>query len=133
MIAWRAWPLVMMIGATAASAAELPLRPGTFVLAGTSCHAPPLAAMFTFDGHQFSYPHATHCRSTVRSHVGKTYRVTETCSALGDGSPTAPSTIETRYTIQSASHVRVGRGRADTGSAYRWCSAVAPARSPSRG
>ena len=77
---------------TAANGARLPLKPGTYVLAGTPCKDPPFAAMFSYDGRQFSYPHASGCQSTVLSHRGRSYRIRETCSALGDGTPTTSTT-----------------------------------------
>jgi len=121
MIARNALPLMLMFGAAAGSAATLPLRPGRFVLVGATCRDPALAAMFTYDGRQFSYPHATQCKSVVRSHREGAYRVVETCSALGDGSPAKPTTTETSYRVRSATHVRVSHSPADAGAAYRWC------------
>lgn len=113
----------MMLGTTA-SAATLPLRPGTYVLAGTSCRDPAFAAMFDYDGRHFSYPHATKCRSVIRSHAGRTYHVSETCSALGDGSATTPDTTQATYTIVSNARVHISHGSKDDASSYRWCAAL---------
>jgi len=120
MISRKIWPMTLML-ATAANAAALPLKPGTYVLAGTSCHEPPFAATFDYNGRRFSYPHASDCRSIVRAHSGKTYHVAETCAALGDGSATVPTTLTTSYTILSHVLVRVRQGHAKTDSSYRWC------------
>jgi hypothetical protein len=122
MIARTSWPLLILLG-TAASAATLPLRPGTYVPAGSPCHDPALAAMFSYDGSKFSYPHASDCRSTITSHAGRTYRISETCSALGDGSASAPSTTLATYTILAHSRVQVSREH-NAASPYRWCAAV---------
>jgi len=120
MIARTGWPLAMMLG-TMASSATLPLRPGTYVETGSPCHDPALAALFDYDGRRFSYPHATNCRSVIQSHAGRTYRVTESCSALGDGSAAIPDTRQATYIVLSNSRVRIDRGPANTTSSYRWC------------
>ena len=120
MIARTLLPLFLIAGA--AQAANLPLRPGTYVLAGTPCAQPPFAAMFDYDGRAFSYPHASHCRSVVLSRAGRTYRVRETCSAAGDGTPEKPVTLVSTYRVLSRERVelrKVGSKGADT---YRWCS-----------
>jgi hypothetical protein len=107
--------------ATTADAAVLPLRPGTFVLMDQPCANPPFAAMFDYDGREFSYPHASRCRSTILSHAGKTYRRRETCSALGDGSPARSVTTVSTYEILSRTELRVS-DTAHRGAGYRWCS-----------
>ncbi len=118
----RALPLLALC-ATATSAAVLPLKPGTYVLKDSPCRDPALAAMFSYDGHRFSYPHASGCRSVTLAQNGRRYRVRETCHAAGDGTPEAPSRTDTTYEIQSATQVSVvGRSR-DAALAYRWCPA----------
>jgi hypothetical protein len=116
----------LLIASTAAQAATLPLKPGTYVAAGTPCKDPPFAAMFGYDGRQFSYPHAAQCRSVIRAHPGKTYRVQETCSALGDGTPTKPDTMSATYTVLSPRTVAVNRGTGKDAIRYRWCPAPWP-------
>lgn len=106
--------------ATTADAAVLPLRPGIFVLRGQPCANPPFAAMFNYDGREFTYPHASQCTSAILSHAGKTYRRRETCAALGDGSPARSITTISIYEIRSQTEVRV-RDTAHHGAAYRWC------------
>jgi hypothetical protein len=123
MIARKLWWLMLIPGA--AQAATLPLKPGTYVLADTPCNDPPFAAMFDYDGRRFSYPHATDCRSAIVLHKGRTYRVRETCLALGDGSAAAPSTTISAYTIRSPERVEVRQGHEKANPVYRWC---APAR-----
>jgi hypothetical protein len=116
----------MMLG-TVTSAATLPLNQGTYVLTRTPCRDPAFATMFEYEGRRFSYPHATQCRSVIRAHLGRAYRVSETCSALGDGSASAPETSQATYTILSNTRVRVSRGSDALVSSYRWCAApVAP-------
>jgi hypothetical protein len=122
MIARASSPLLMML-ATAASAAVLPLKPGTYVLSSTPCGDPAFAAMFDYDGRSFSYPHATNCRSVIRAHAGRTYHVSETCSALGDGSASVSDTRQMTYTIVSDTRVRVSRGSGTVVSSYRRCAA----------
>ena len=66
MISRDLWPLLLATGV--APAATLPFSPGTYVQAGVPCDDPPFAATFDYDGHRFSYPHASKCRSAVVSH-----------------------------------------------------------------
>ena len=122
MIARVPFALLMLL-ATCANAATMPLKPGAYVLAGTPCKDPAFAAMFTYDGRQFSYPHASQCRSTIRSRTGRKYRIEETCSAQGDGTPTPPSTIASIYVIESATQVGVMKPSEHALSHYRWCPA----------
>ena len=124
MIIRKIWPLILVLG-TAAQSATLPIKPGTYVLAGVPCSDPPFAATFDFDGKRFSYPHASDCRSVVHAQGGHTYRVRETCSALGDGSPTKADTTEATYKILSADMVRIVRG-AKGASNYRRCPSSQP-------
>ena len=112
--------ILSMLLATAADAAELPLKPGTYVLKGQPCADPALAAVFQYDGREFSYPHASHCRSAILSHSGRRYRLRETCSALGDGAPAAPVTTVSSYTVVSAAEVRVSGENGRAPSSYRW-------------
>ena len=119
-------PLLLVAGV--AQAAILPLQSGTYVLAGVPCRDPPFAAMFHYDGHQFSYPHASKCHSTIVSRQRGVYRVRETCSALGDGSAAAPSTTVTNYIIMSAERVAVRRGMARRDAEYRRCSPAKPGK-----
>lgn len=118
----HALTLATLAGASA-NAASLPLRPGAFVLKDQPCRAPAFAAMFQYDGREFSYPHASRCRSTTLSHRGRTYRLRETCSALGDGSPAAPTTTVSSYEVVSPTEVRVSQGARHDASSYRWCAA----------
>jgi hypothetical protein len=120
MLVRNALRFVVLLGATAASAATLPLKTGTYVLADVPCHDPALAAMFAYDGRQFSYPHATKCRSFITSHRGNAYQVEETCSALGDGGAATPTTIKTTYIVLSPTQVRVSQAHLVPFS-YRWC------------
>jgi hypothetical protein len=120
--AWRALTLLACV-ATSTQAAVLPLRPGTYVLANTPCRDPALAGVFSYDGRQFSYPHASRCRSEILSSLGRTYRVRETCSALGDGAPAAPVTTILSYRIMSATQVWVSHPNRRFNSSYRWCPA----------
>ena len=112
----------MLIGSTL-DAAVLPLKPGNYVLASMPCRDPAFAGMFSYDGHQFSYPHATNCRSTLVSRLGRSYKVRETCSAAGDGSVTAPSVTTTTYTIQSDTRLLVADRTSGRPLAYRRCAA----------
>jgi hypothetical protein len=117
---WRALALLVFVAASA-QAAVLPLKPGTFVQANTPCRDPALAGVFSYDGRQFSYPHASRCRSVIVSHVGRTYRLRETCSALGDGGVAPPSTTLSSYRVMSATQVWVSHANSRFSYSYRWC------------
>ena len=117
-------PLIMIAGV--AQAASLPLRAGTYVLADVPCSDPPFAALFDYDGQHFSYPHATKCVSVITARAGATYGVRETCSALGDGTPTAPSTISARYRILSPDRVSIRQASAGKDRVYRRCAPSRP-------
>ncbi len=114
---------LLALAATTADATVLPLKPGTFVLKDQPCASPPFAATFDYDGRAFSYPHASHCISTTLSHVGRTYRQRETCSALGDGAPATPVTTVSTYQVVLRTEVRVSHGPRHAMSSYRWCPA----------
>jgi len=112
---------LLVLAATSTQAAVLPLRPGTFVLTGVPCRHAAFGALFTYDGRQFSYPHASGCRSVILSQTGRAYRLSETCSTLGDGSPTARVTTITSYKITSPTHLWVGNRNGRASASYRWC------------
>lgn len=112
---------LLALVSTMADAAQLPLKPGTYVLAGTACNDPPFAATFSYDGRAFSYPHATRCRSAVAAHNGKTYKIAETCSALGDGTPARAHTLTATYTVDSRTRVEIRKAGEKGRSLYRWC------------
>lgn len=120
MIALRALVLALLIG-TAADAAVLPLKHGTYVVVDTPCDKPAFAAVLTYDGRAFAYPHASDCRSVVRARSGQTFRVSETCSALGDGSKITPTTTNVAYIIQSRTRFALHKEGGSTPTAYRWC------------
>jgi hypothetical protein len=122
MISRRLLAVFALVG-TAANAAELPIKPGTYVLAGTPCKDPPFAAMFTYADGQFSYPHASDCRSRIVFHAGYHYRIAETCSALGDGTPTKPTTFTSTYTIESTTRLSIARTTGQMAVHYRRCPA----------
>ncbi len=128
MIARKLWLPVLLITGTASQAATLPLKPGSYVLEGTPCKDPPFAALFDYDGRAFSYPHAAQCRSIVRAHHGRTYRIEETCSAQGDGTPAKPDTMSAIYTVLSRQSVAIRKGQDKTSATYRWCRAPSPRR-----
>lgn len=118
-----ALPLLLLC-ATAASAATLPLKPGTYVLADRPCRDPAFATMFTYDGRHFSYPHASACRSLILSQHGHTYRVKEICSAAGDGTAALPTSTESTYEILSPTKIRANAQTHAPSLVYRRCPAA---------
>ena len=122
----RLWgaALGLLLTATGACAATLPLTDGTYVLEGTACREAPFAAQFTYQSGAFSYPHATQCRSSIASRYGQSYVVRETCAAAGDGTPTKADTSTTRYRVQSSDRVTLTKqyGADRSPATYRRCS-----------
>ena len=121
----RLWgaALGLLLTATGACAATLPLKGGTYVLEGTACREAPFAAQFSYQSGAFSYPHATQCRSVIVRHSGRTYAVRETCAAEGDGTPARPDTLTTQYRVLSSDRVTLTRafGADRTPATYRRC------------
>lgn len=113
----------LMLFGTAANAALLPLKHGTYVLASTPCRDPALAAIFTYDGRHFSYAHASACNSVIVSQASHKYWVRETCSALGDGTAAALDTTVSTYETLSLTKVRVSDQAGHKALLYRWCGA----------
>ncbi len=117
---------VVMFASAAAIAAPLPLKPGTYVREGVACHGAPFAAQFDYKNEEFAYPHATHCVTKITEHHGNMYKTTQTCSALGDGTPATPSSSAQEYEIISPSRLSVKQtidGHEDK-STFRLCKAV---------
>ncbi|THD64630.1 hypothetical protein [Phenylobacterium sp.] len=114
-------PILLLSAGAGVAAASLPLKPGTYVLAGQSCRDPALAGVFTYDGKAFSSAHAAGCRSLVRSHSEGVYHVWTACSALGDGSPAKETSALTTYAIRSPTEVEVRQDQEASGSIFRWC------------
>lgn len=108
--------------ATAADAAVLPMKPGSWVMIGDSCKDFAFASQFDYDGNAFSYPHATHCRSVIRAHSGRSYTIDETCTANGDGSRADPFSHAATFVIASPTRIvrRPGPGF-EQPYEYRWC------------
>jgi hypothetical protein len=115
--------LGLILSATGAAAATLPLNDGTYMREGTACHEAPFAAQFSYSAGAFSYPHATQCRSVIARHSGRTYAVRETCAAEGDGTPARPDTLTTQYRVLSADRVTLTKafGADRTPVTYRRC------------
>jgi hypothetical protein len=100
----------------------LPLHSGTYVQSGTPCRNAPFAAMMSYDGKGLGDPHSAHCRSRILARNGDRYRVSTTCRANGDGSPTTPTTMTTTLRIPSrTSFVYTSAGSREAGSAFRLC------------
>ncbi len=105
--------------ATASTNSLVPIAAGTWVRDGTACQDAPFAAQFSFDGQAFAGPHASGCRTKVLSHDSDSYRMSTTCTALGDGTPTAKTTEVQRLTIVSPTTVRFSHSK-DT-AIYHHC------------
>ena len=72
----------------------LPLRPGVYVLAGTSCASPANAAFRIFDGKGLSGSTTRGCRATVTSRDGNRWQVDQSCVDTYSGERTSqPQTL----------------------------------------
>lgn len=81
--------------------------------------------MKNWDGIGFGGPHSSRCVAKITARHGRAFRVANTCSAEGDGTPATPDTERAWVTILGPQRFRYvrdvpgGRDAAD----YRWCSA----------
>jgi len=103
--------------------APLALKHGVYVQTGTPCTDPPNAAIVLWDGIGFSGAHDSKC-TTMADPPKKngTRRITTTCNALGDGTPTQSSTVTQRITLRGDhSFTLKGEDGAGKPSGYRWC------------
>ena len=86
----------------AATSALLPLDAGVYVVSTTTpCADAPLAGVARFDGLALSGPHESDCTSTVLSRQARTYRISTTCRALGDGSAATPTSQDQTVRVES--------------------------------
>ena len=83
--------LSLMLAASA-NAATLTLKAGDYGAIGLPCDEQPNASTMSFDGHSFSYAHASKCTDRIAKQRVGVMTVVETCRAAGDGSPTHPDT-----------------------------------------
>ena len=104
--------------------AGLSLKHGIYVDASVSCKEPPFAVMRSWDGVGFSGPHASRCISKVLSHQGSEYRVSTSCSAIGDGTPnpSGKADVETISLTRLSSTRFVLSSETRSTTTYRWCS-----------
>lgn len=87
--------------------AVLPLQPGVYVMAGTSCANPANAAFRIFDGKGLSGSTTRGCRATVTSRDGNRWQVDQSCVDTYSGERTSqPQTLtvstDTGFTLAEA-------------------------------
>ena len=70
----------------------LPLTPGVYVLAGTTCENPSNAGWRVYNGQGLSGSATRACRSTIVKQEGDTYTIRNSCENTYDGSRT-PNTV----------------------------------------
>lgn len=99
------------------------LRHGIYVDQSVSCKEAPLASMRSWDGVGFSGPHSSRCTSQMVNHHGNEFRVTTSCAALGDGTPTPSGKVDVEtITVTQLSHVSFESSSATKPKmTYRWC------------
>ena len=102
---------------------QLTLKPGAFMREPYACKDAPNAAIRVWDGAAFSGAHSSKCTTRVLSRQGEQFRISTSCSALGDGTPdTSAYTEEITITRRSdKSFVILKEGQPE--GIYRWCGA----------
>lgn len=103
----------------AGPAATIPLKAGDYGVVYLACANEPNAAIMSFDGRTFSYPHATKCTDTITGPSAGVLSISETCSALGDGSPTKPDT--STFTLRPHGADRFTLIKSGSTMTYRRC------------
>lgn len=95
--AWmaRALALAAMLGISGAASASVDtspgpggvyrLKPGVYVARGSSCEAPPNAAIRAYDGRGLATAHSRSCKATVLASKGTRYTVSQRCIDSGAG------------------------------------------------
>ena len=112
--------------ASAAVAASLPMRAGTYVSTDQDCSDPASAGTFDYRAGAFSYPHESGCTySVVRRSAAGHYTLRETCMALGDGTPAKPTAQTIHVHVLSSERVEMTFA-GQRPRAYRLC--LAPQR-----
>jgi hypothetical protein len=107
---------------------KLTIKPGIYVREPAQCQGAPNASIMSWDGVGFSGPHSSQCKTTVLHKNDTTYEISDSCSALGDGSPNPGGTpfVESFVlTLLSDTRFTVARESQPKGT-YRWCSRTAP-------
>lgn len=109
---------------------SLHLRHGDYVQESVACKDAPFAAILSWNGASFPDPHSSQCRSRLLAQSGNRYDISNTCAALGDGTPDRSGYVD-RFTITRLSDSRFAltKGGKSIGI-YRWCNAsVGPVKS----
>ena len=95
--AWmaRALALAAMLGISGAASASIDtspgpggvyrLKPGVYVARGSSCEAPPNAAIRAYDGRGLATAHSRSCKATVLARKGTRFTVSQRCIDSGAG------------------------------------------------
>ena len=103
----------------------LSLKHGVYVEKHEQCKGAPNAAIRVWDGVGFSGAHSSRCTSRVLRREKNRFRVSTSCSALGDGSPSGsgidgadPILLER---LSSTAFVMLRDRQAPR--SFRWCSA----------
>jgi len=105
---------ICVAGFAHAANAPLPLKSGTYVVSSDKpCEDAAFADVIEFDVRSFHGPHEAQCQSTTLDQHGRSYRVSTTCRALGDGTAATPSTFVRRVRITSRSTFVLTRDKAD--------------------
>lgn len=110
--------LILMLAATplmlAASADQLPLKHGIFVITGTPCKGASNASIMSYwGGDNALNVSQAECRINRVSHKGTRYSMTRTCTEIQSGSSMGRETVQ--ITIPNPSSFTID------GTSYRWC------------
>lgn len=113
--------LTLMI-TISANAATITLKAGDYGSTGLACDKQPNATTMSFDGRNFSYAHASKCTDKIVGRAAGIMAISETCRALGDGTPAAPDTQTFKLRQQGAERFALIKGRSTT--SFRRCGSL---------
>lgn len=108
--------------ATAVSASTILLKAGDYGDTSFACNEEPNAGIASFDGRNFSYAHASRCTDTVKARSAGVLTVSETCRALGDGSPAKPDTMTFKMRLKGPERFDLIKG--NVSRTFRRCGAL---------
>jgi hypothetical protein len=101
---------------------QLALKPGVFVREPYSCKDAPNAGIRVWDGVGFSGAASRKCTTRVMSHRGERFRISTTCSALGNGTPDTSGYAEELSLIRGSETRFAVEKQGQPEGTYPWCS-----------
>lgn len=88
-----------------------------------SCKDAPNAAIRVWDGAAFSGAGSSKCTTRVLSRHGEQFRISTTCSALGNGAPDTSGYADELSIVRLSDTRFVASKKGLPDATYRWCNA----------